>query len=139
MANPRTARLVGTALRCYPARWRQRHGTDAAELAALLISDGTPARSVAVSYLAGAAREWLAPRTGRRLVTAVCALLVAASALSVPAGLLDAAAPAKAASTSQAHGRARCRPRRPKTVPGSVGAADHSKLNIKKVGHGQSC
>ncbi len=43
MDAPRPARLVETVLRCYPARWRQRHGEEAAELAALLIRDGTPA------------------------------------------------------------------------------------------------
>jgi len=51
------ARLIGTALRCYPARWRRRHGDEAAELAALLIADGSSPSSIALSYLAGAARE----------------------------------------------------------------------------------
>jgi hypothetical protein len=67
MDDPRAARLVEAVLRCYPARWRRRHGSEAAELAALLIRDGTPAGSIAWSYLAGAAREWLTPRPGRRL------------------------------------------------------------------------
>ena len=61
----REGRLVGAALRCYPARWRRRHADEAAELAALLIGDGTPAASIAWSYLVGAAREWLTPRPGR--------------------------------------------------------------------------
>ena len=52
MDDPRTARLVETVLRCYPARWRRRHGDEAAELAALLIRDGTPAGWIAWSYLA---------------------------------------------------------------------------------------
>ncbi len=47
MDDPRATRLVETVLRCYPARWRRRHGEEAAELAALLIRDGTPAGSVA--------------------------------------------------------------------------------------------
>jgi hypothetical protein len=42
MDAPRAARLVETVLRCYPARWRRRHGEEAAELAALLMRDGTP-------------------------------------------------------------------------------------------------
>ena len=61
-------RLVAAVLRCYPARWRSRHGDEAAELAELLIRDGTPARAVALSYLGGAARERLAgagPAGGR--------------------------------------------------------------------------
>jgi hypothetical protein len=76
MAARRSARLIETVLRCYPARWRRRHGDEAAELAALLIRDGTPAGSIAWSYLAGAAREWLAPRLGSRLSTVACLLLV---------------------------------------------------------------
>ena len=107
MDEPRTTRLVETVLRCYPARWRRRHGDEAAELAALLIRDGTPAGSIAWSYLAGAARAWLTPRPGRRLSAVACALLVAACSLGVSAGLLAPAAPARAASRAR-----RARPRR---------------------------
>jgi len=99
MAAPRAARLVEVVLRCYPARWRRRHGEEAAELAALLLRDGTPARSIAWSYLAGAAREWLTPRPSRRLRTAACALLVAVGSLGVSAGLLASTVPARAAIT----------------------------------------
>ena len=83
MDHPRATRLVETVLRCYPARWRRRHGEEAAELAALLIRDGTPAGSIAWSYLAGATREWLTPRPVRRLSTVACALLVAATCSSI--------------------------------------------------------
>ena len=111
MDEPRAARLVETVLRCYPARWRRRHGEEAAELAALLIRDGTPAGSVAWSYLAGAAREWLTPRPGRHLTAVACALLVAACSLGVSAGLLASAAPARAASTTpRPRGHARALP-----------------------------
>ena len=137
MDAPQAARLVETVLRCYPARWRRRHGEEAAELAALLIRDGTPAVSVAWSYLAGAAREWLTPRPGRRLSTAACALLVAACSLGVPAGLLASAAPARAASTSQA--RAHCRPGSPEPVPGVTPAMSHPQMIIWAAGHGRSC
>jgi hypothetical protein len=139
MDDPRTARLVETVLRCYPARWRRRHGDEAAELAALLIRDGTPAGWIAWSYLAGAAREWLAPRPGRRLSTAACALLVAACSLGVSAGLLASAAPARAASTSQAPGRAHCRPGPPEPVPGVIPAMSHPQMIIWEAGHGRSC
>jgi hypothetical protein len=105
MDGARAARLVETVLRCYPARWRRRHGDEAADLAALLIRDGTPVGSVAWSYLAGAAREWLTPRPGRRLSTVACALLVAACSLGVSAGLLASAAPARAASDRAASTR----------------------------------
>jgi len=139
MDDPRAARLVETVLRCYPARWRQRHGDEAAELAALLIRDGTPAVSVAWSYLAGAAREWLTPRPGRYLTAVACALLVAAGSLGVSAGLLASAAPARAASTSQAPGRVHCRPGSPDPVPGVTPAMSRPQVIIWDTGHGRSC
>jgi hypothetical protein len=92
----RDGRLVHAALRCYPARWRRRHGAEAAELAALLIADGIPAASVAGSYLAGAARAWLAP-----LSTVAAALLAAACLLGLSAALIAESAPARAAGTTQ--------------------------------------
>jgi hypothetical protein len=139
MDDPRTARLVETALRCYPARWRQRHGEEAAELAVLLIRDGIPAGSIALSYLAGAAREWLTPRPGRCLTAVACALLVAACSLGVSAGVLASAAPAKAASTGQARGRAHCRPGSPEPVPGMSPAMSYPQMVNRGAGHGRSC
>jgi hypothetical protein len=132
-------RLVGTVLRCYPARWRRRHGDEAAELAALLIRDGAPAGSIAGSYLAGAAREWLTPRPGRRLSMVACALLVAACSLGVPAGLLASTAPARAASTSHARARAHCRPRLHEPVPGVIPPMSRPQVIIWEAGHGRSC
>ena len=126
-------------LRCYPARWRRRHGEEAAELAALLIRDGTPAGSVAWSYLAGAAREWLAPRPGRHLTAVACALLVAACSVGVSAGLLASAAPARAASTSQVRGRAHCRPGSPEPVPGVTPAMSRPQVIIWEARQGRSC
>jgi hypothetical protein len=139
MDDRRAARLVEAVLRCYPARWRQRHGHEATELAALLIQDGTPAGSIACSYLAGAAREWLTPRPGRGLSTAACALLIAACALGVSAGLLAPTAPARAASTSRAHARAHCRPGSPEPVPGVTPARGRPQVLIGEAGHGRSC
>ena len=139
MDDPRAARLVETVLRCYPARWRRRHGEEAAELATLLIRDGIPAVSVAWSYLAGAAREWLTPRPGRYLTAVACALLVAAGSLGVSAGLLASAAPARAASTSQAPGRSHCRPGSPEPVPGVAPAISRPQVIIWYTGHGRSC
>ena len=139
MDGPRAARLIETVLRCYPARWRRRHGEEAAELAALLIRDGSPAGSVAWSYLAGAARERLTPRPGLRLTAVACALLVAACALGVSAGLLAPAAPARAASTSQAPGRAHCRPGSPEPVPGVIPATGRPQVIIWEAVHGRSC
>jgi len=128
-------RLIETALRCYPARWQRRHGEEAAELAALLIRDGTPVGSVAWSYLAGAAREWLTPRPGRRLSTAACALLIAACSLGVSAGLLASAGPARAASTSQAH----CRPGVPGPVPRVLPVTGRPQVIIWEAARGRPC
>ena len=112
MPGPRSMRLVESALRCYPQRWRSRHGDEAAEIASLLIRDGTPAHSVAWSYLMGAARTRLVIRPRRRLGAAVGALLLAAGSLGVPLAL-SSSAPANAANV--AHSRtARPRPADPR-------------------------
>jgi hypothetical protein len=95
--------LIDTALRCYPRRWRRRHGDEAAELAAMLVRDGKPAGSIAWSYLLGAARAWLTPPPGRRLRMAACALLVLVCSLGVSVGLLASTTPARAASTTPSH------------------------------------
>jgi DNA-binding IclR family transcriptional regulator len=103
MPGPRSMRLVESALRCYPQLWRTRHGDEAAEIASLLIRDGTPAHSIAWSYLMGAARTRLVIGPRRRLGAAVGALLLAAGSLGVPLALLSSSAPANAASV--AHSR----------------------------------
>jgi len=139
MADSRTARLIGAVLRCYPARWRRRHGEEAAELAALLIRDGTPAASIAWSYVAGAAREWLTPGHGRRLGAVACVLLAGACLMGVSAGLLTSTMPARAASTSQARPRAHCRPASPRPALGMIPAAGHPQAIIEFAGHGRSC
>ena len=100
MPGSRSMRLVESALRCYPQRWRSRHGDEAAEVAVLLIRDGIPAWSVAWSYLMGAARARLVIGPRRRLGAAVGALLLAAGSLGVPLALLSSPAPANAASVT---------------------------------------
>jgi hypothetical protein len=104
MRGSRPMRLVESALRCYPQRWRSRHGDEAAEIATLLIQDGTPEWSVAWSYLMGAARTRLVTGPRRHVGAAVGALLLAAGSLGVPLALLSSPAPASAASV--AHSRA---------------------------------
>jgi hypothetical protein len=152
MDGSRTARLIETVLRCYPARWRRRHGEEAAELAALLIRDGTPAASIAFSYLTGAAREWLTPRLSR----VACALLVAVCSLGVSAGLLASAAPARAASTRAGPAIARayragstragstsrpsaCPHGRPGAIQDVLPAMGRPSVIIWEAGHGRSC
>ena len=147
MDDFRGNRLVGGALRCYPSRWRRRHGAEAAELAALLIGDGTPAVSVASSYLAGAAREWLIPRPGRMLTAFACALLAAACSVGVAAGLLASAPPARAASAVLAPGyeprhlprQAHCRPGSPDLFLRAVPAEVRAPLIARGTGYDQSC
>ena len=138
MDDPRATRLIGTALRCYPARWRRRHGDEAAELAAQLIRNGTPAGSIAWSYLAGAAREWLTPRPGRRLSTVACTLLVAVCSLGISAGLLASTVPARAASTSQARRSTDCQVS-PEPVPGVIPAPGRPQAISWEAWHGRSC
>jgi hypothetical protein len=131
VGDQRVPVVVERALRCYPARWRRRHGDEAAELAALLISDGARAGSIALSYLLGAVREWLTPLPGQRLSTAACALLIGVSCLAASAVLV--AAPARAALRPvRAHGAGqsavpapgRCR----------LGPADPAPIAIRAVG-----
>jgi hypothetical protein len=145
MGDRPVPRVVERALRCYPARWRRRHGDEAAELAALLIGDGASAGSIALSYLAGATREWLTPRPGLRLSTAAGALLVAVCALGVSAVLLASSAPARAAltparaSTGQGHGRAHCRAGSDEAVPGVIRSMGQLPMIIWEAGHERSC
>jgi hypothetical protein len=113
MPGSPSMRLVESALRCYPRRWRSRHGHEAAEIASLLIADGTPPRSIAWSYLMGAARTWLVMGPRRRLGAAVGALLLAIGSLAVPLALLSSSAPANAASVTHSRtGRPRPADRR---------------------------
>jgi hypothetical protein len=138
------SRLVERALRCYPARWRRRHGVEAAELAELLIRDGAWPGSIALSYLAGAAREWLTPRPGHRLSTAACALLIAACSLSVSVVLVASSAPARAALTpTRAKGpgtsQPRCRPGSAGPAPGLIHAMGQLPTIIWEAGHDRSC
>jgi hypothetical protein len=128
-------RVITTVLRCYPARWRRRHGAEAAELAALLIGDGTPAGSIAVSYLAGAAREWLTPRPSRRVRAVACGLLIAAGALGASAGVLGATVPARAAiATTAGLGATPCQP-----SPDIIAALGRPWVTIRGDGHDRSC
>jgi hypothetical protein len=112
-SKSREGKLVDAALRCYPARWRRRHAAEAAELAALLIRDGTPAASIAWSYLAGAARERLIPRPGRSLSRVAAALLAATCLFGFWAALAAEIPPARAVGTTQSPSS----PVRPKSKP----------------------
>jgi hypothetical protein len=126
MRGSREGRLVGAALRCYPARWRRRHADEAAELAALLIRDGTPAASIAWSYLAGAAREWLTPPPGRPSTAVAAALLAATCLLGLSAVLVAETVPARAASTTHPSSG----PASPTVKPASPGAGSSTPRQL---------
>lgn len=130
--------LVRTALRCYPARWRQRHGDEAAEVAVLLLRDGGAASTIAMSYLTGAVREWLTPLPGRRVSPVACVLLAAACSLALSAGLLASAGPARAATPSQGHGAANCALVPPEATAGAVAGSGQRRF-IWEVSRGRSC
>jgi hypothetical protein len=137
MDGPQVPALVRTALRCYPARWRQRHGDEAAEVAVLLLRDGGAASAIAMSYLTGAVREWLTPLPGRRVSPVACALLAAACSLALSAGLLASASPARAATPSQGHGAANCALVPPEATAGAVDGS--GQRFIWEVSRGRSC
>ena len=133
MPGSRSMRLVESALRCYPRRWRSRHGDEAAEVAILLIRDGTPAWSVAWSYLMGAARTRLVIEPRRRLGAAVGVLLLAAGSLGVPLALLSSPAPANAASVT--HSRpAHPRPAHPRPSPSAASRSAARRLTARRSG-----
>jgi hypothetical protein len=138
MDGPQVPALVRTALRCYPARWRQRHGDEAAEVAVLLIRDGDAASTIAMSYLAGAVREWLRPLPGRRVSPVACALLTAACSLALSAGLLASASPARAATPAQGHGAVHCAVVPPEAAAG-LSAGFGQRGFIGEAPRGRSC
>ena len=142
MAGSRSTRLVQTSLRCYPQRWRTRHGEEAAELATLLMRDGTPARSIAWSYLKGAAGARLVLQPRRRLGAALGALLAAACSLGVSLALLSSSVPASAANHRPSDEGRHCVARG--TAPAS--ASISTRVTAKKPAtnstgstHGQHC
>lgn len=142
MAGSRSMRLVQTSLRCYPQRWRSRHGEEAAELARLLMRDGKPARSIAWSYLKGAASTRLVLQPRRRLGAAVGALLAAACSLGVSLALLSSSAPASAANHGPSHEGRHCVAEGTARSSASISARITAKKpasNSKGGSHGQHC
>src|SRR5215470_11900744 len=139
MLGSRSMRLVQTALRCYPQRWRSRHGAEAAELARLLMRDGTPARSIAWSYFKGAASTRLLQPRGR--LAAVGALLAAACSLALSLALLSASAPASAANHRPSHEGRHCVAGSARSsAPTSMRvAADKTVVNSAMSGRGRHC
>ena len=142
MAGSRSMRLVQSSLRCYPQRWRSRHGEEAAELARLLMRDGKPARSIAWSYLKGAASARLVLQPRRRLGAALGALLAAACSLGVSLALLSSSVPASAANHRPSDGGRHCVARGTARSSASIS----TRVTVKKPAsnstgssHGQHC
>jgi hypothetical protein len=99
MRPSRESRAVGAALRCYPVRWRSRHGTEAALIASALVEDGVPWWSVALSFLGGATRERVR-KPSLRVGTTLAAIAITVAVAAVPLGLLASLTPASASNTN---------------------------------------
>ena len=91
-------RIITAILRCYPARWRSRHGDEATVLASALLEDGTPWWSIAASFLGGAAKERAFRTPGLRVGSALAAITVGIA--WIPLALVASLTPASASSTT---------------------------------------
>jgi hypothetical protein len=91
-------RAIAFAIRCYPARWRLRHGDEASLLASALLDDGVSWWFIFLNFLGGAMRERVLRRPSVRVGTALAAIAVGAAA--VPLALLTSLTPASASSTN---------------------------------------
>lgn len=98
MRRSRESRIIVVVLRCYPARWRARHGDEANVLATALLEDGTPWWSIAGSFLGGAAKERAFRRPSLLAGSALAALTIGVA--WVPLALFASLTPASASSTT---------------------------------------
>jgi hypothetical protein len=98
MRPPRDQRAIAVVVRCYPARWRSRHGEEATLLISALLEDGIPWWSIALNFLGGATRERILRKPSLRVGTALAAIMIGVAA--VPLALLQSLAPASASSTN---------------------------------------
>ena len=98
MRSSREQRAIAVVVRCYPARWRSRHGEEATLLISALLEDGIPWWSIALNFLGGATRERMSRKPSLRVRTALAAIMIGVAA--VPVALLQSLAPAGASSTN---------------------------------------
>ncbi len=98
MRRSQESRIIAAVLRCYPTRWRSRHGDEATVLASALLEDGTPWWSIAGSFLRGAAKERAFRKPGLRVGSAMAAITVGIAA--APLALFASLTPANASSTT---------------------------------------
>jgi len=92
------SRIITAVLRCYPARWRSRHGDEATVLASALLDDGTPWWSIAGSFLGGVAKERAFRKPSLRVGSALAAITIGIA--WVPLALFASLTPASASSTT---------------------------------------
>jgi hypothetical protein len=92
------SQIIAAVLRCYPARWRSRHGVEATVLATALLEDGTSWWSIAGSFLGGAAKERVLRKPSLRVGSTLAAITVGVAA--VPLALFASLTPAGASNTN---------------------------------------
>jgi hypothetical protein len=98
MRPSRERRVVALVLRCYPERWRRRHGDEAQGLASALLDDGVSWWSIVLSYLGGAVRERTVARASVRTGAALAVLAIGVATL--PLAVLTSLTPASASSAN---------------------------------------
>lgn len=98
MRPSRERQVVATAVRCYPARWRLRHGDEAVLLASALLEDGVSWWSIASNFIGGATRERFLRKPSLRVGTTLAAITM--SIVTVPLVLFASLAPASASSVN---------------------------------------
>ena len=94
MRRSHESRIIAAVLRCYPTRWRSRHGDEATVLASALLDDGTPWWSIAGSFLGGVAKERAFRKPSLRIGSTMAAVTfgIAAVPLALFASLTTASA-----------------------------------------------
>jgi hypothetical protein len=98
MHPSRERQTITLALRCYPARWRLRHGEEARLLSFQLLDDGVSWWSLVASFLGGALLARAIQRPSIRLGATMAVLAIGAT--TVPLALLTSLTPASASSTN---------------------------------------
>jgi hypothetical protein len=98
MRPTRDQRAIAVVVRCYPARWRSRHGEEATLLISALLEDGIPWWSIALNFLGGASRERILRKPSLQVGTTLAAIMIGVAA--VPLALFASLAPAGASSTN---------------------------------------
>ena len=98
MRRSQESRIIATVLRCYPARWRTRHGDEATVLASALLEDGTSWWSIVASFLGGAAKERAFRKSSLRVGSAMAAFAIVIAA--TPMALFASLTPASASSNT---------------------------------------